>query len=48
VHPVRVALPRPDARDIAVPVERRALAQFEALLVAGVVEEAELDTARVL
>jgi hypothetical protein len=48
VHPVRVALPRADARDVAVPVERSALAQVEALLVAVVVEEAELDTARVL
>src|SRR5206468_11453188 len=44
VHPVRVALPRSDARDVAVPVERSALAQVEALLVAVVVERSEEHT----
>ena len=48
VHAVAVVLAGPDAREVAVPVVRRPLAQLDALLVAVLVEQAELDPLRVL
>src|SRR5437879_6476860 len=47
VDAVAVGLPGTDARQVAVPVERRPLLQFDALFVLAVVE-AQLDTLGVL
>ena len=48
VDAVAVALPGPDARQVAVPVERVALGQLDARLCPVVVEEAQLDSFGVL
>ena len=48
LHPVRVALPRADARHVAVPVCRRALGDVDPLLVVVAVVEAELHAGGVL
>ncbi len=48
VDAVAVALPRPDPRQVAVPVERGALVQLDALFPSVLVIEAELDALRVL
>ena len=48
VDAVAVALPGPDAGEVAVPVEGRVLAQRDALLGVGLVEEAELHPLGVL
>ena len=45
---VAVALARTDAREVAVPVERRPLVELDALLAPVLVEETELDAVRVL
>ena len=48
VDAVAVPLPRPDPRQVAVPVERGALGERVTRLTVGLVEEAELDLLRVL
>ena len=48
VDAVAVALARADERQVAVPVERRALVQLDALLGAVLVEQAQLDARGVL
>ena len=48
VDAVAIALPRPDPRQVAVPVERRALRELVAGLTVRLVEEAELDLVGVL
>ena len=48
VDAVPVALPGPDAGNVAMPVERRALGQLDTPLAIVVVEQAELDALRVL
>ncbi len=45
---VSIALPRPQLVDVRVPDERRGVAEGDARLVAGVVEEAEIDAGSVL
>ena len=48
MHAVAVVLARPDARQVAVPAERRALLHLDPLLRTLLVEQAELDAVGVL
>jgi hypothetical protein len=48
VDAIAVVLARSDTREVAMPVERRALVQLDALLPPMLVEEAELDAVGVL
>jgi hypothetical protein len=48
VHAIAVALPRPDARQVAVPVERGPFVQLDALFPVVAVEQAQLDALGVL